>query len=64
MQVYRPKEGFVANPYLRLPRNMACPCSSGKKFKHCCLPQMPRFVPQSVITELRDHQNKEAEKEG
>lgn len=29
--------GFTWNPLRKLPRNMSCPCLSGKKFKVCCL---------------------------
>lgn len=29
---YKPKRGIVG-------RNMPCPCGSGKKYKHCCLPK-------------------------
>ena len=28
------------NPFKRVGRNVRCPCGSGKKFKHCCLPSM------------------------
>lgn len=44
MKVYRPQKGFEWNPLLKLPRNMACPCGSKKKFKTCCLPAMLKTV--------------------
>jgi preprotein translocase subunit SecA len=25
----------VGNPWAKTPRNAACPCGSGKKYKHC-----------------------------
>jgi len=42
-----PIPGFARNPLLTLPRNQACPCRSGKKFKRCCLKVIP-----GVVTEL------------
>ncbi len=51
MQV-KPKAGFVANPLLGYPRNAPCLCESQKKWKQCCLPKMPRFIPAE---EERDH---------
>ena len=49
----RPKKGWVPNPILAYPRNRDCPCGSGFRFKKCCLPAMPRLIPES---ELKDHQ--------
>ena len=41
---YVPPEGYVWNPLRAYPRNLFCPCTSGKKFKKCCLPKMPATV--------------------
>lgn len=43
-----PMPGFVWNPLRKLPKNMACPCLSGKKFKACCLPKLQPAVPIEV----------------
>lgn len=48
---YKPIEGFTYNPLLSLPRNMFCPCESGKKFKSCHLPTMPRYVTHELAAE-------------
>lgn len=29
---------------MRIERNDACPCKSGKKFKKCCMPKMQGFI--------------------
>jgi hypothetical protein len=42
----KPLPGFTHNPLLKLPRNRKCPCLSGKKFKACHLPLLPRVVSQ------------------
>jgi SEC-C motif len=39
-----PKEGYTWNPFLGYPRNHTCICTSGKKFKACCLGLMERVV--------------------
>jgi hypothetical protein len=31
---------YRKSPTLRVSRNKPCPCKSGKKFKHCCLPKV------------------------
>lgn len=36
--------GHVWNPLRALPRNRPCPCLSGKKFKACCLANLPLAV--------------------
>ena len=46
--IIKPKPGFTWNPLLRLPRNLPCPCRSGKKFKTCHLNKLPQVVPQNV----------------
>ncbi len=48
---WRPKEGLVWNPLVALPRNMPCPCASGKKFKSCHLPNLPRVVPKDLAAQ-------------
>jgi hypothetical protein len=39
MPYYLPKTG-VWNPLADYPRNELCYCTSGKKFKKCCLPRV------------------------
>lgn len=39
-----PLPNHVWNPLLTLPVNMRCPCRSGKKFKQCCRPKLPKAV--------------------
>jgi len=39
------KGGLSTNPITKLPRNMRCPCHSGKRFKACCLLDTPPYVP-------------------
>ncbi len=41
---WRPKDGFQINPLLKLPRNMSCPCQSGKKFKACHLDLLEKVI--------------------
>lgn len=38
-------------PTLRVGRNQPCPCKSGKKFKHCCLPKVQAL--ENMPPELR-----------
>lgn len=52
-QQFRPKKGFVANPLRKYPRNDPCLCGSGKKWKRCCEPDMPLYIPKS---EKEDHE--------
>lgn len=46
-------EPMVANPLLSLPRNMACPCGSGDKFKKCCRDLTKRYVRKDALEEYR-----------
>lgn len=48
-----PAPGFTWNPLLKLERNGPCICGSGKKYKKCCLPAMPSFLPQQTVKDLR-----------
>jgi len=41
---YRPKDDSMFNPNRKYPRNLPCPCQSGKKFKKCCLLNQPMVV--------------------
>lgn len=41
--------GFVRNPLKDLPRNMACPCKSGRKWKVCCLPVTHPYVREEAL---------------
>src|SRR6185312_1315548 len=45
----KPIPGFAWNPLLTLPRNMNCPCKSGRKFKHCHLNLLPRVIKQDFV---------------
>lgn len=47
------KPGYSWNPLLGIPRNHLCPCDSGKKFKHCHLPTLPRAIPEQLAGEYR-----------
>jgi len=49
----RPKDGFDWNPLLSLPRNMPCPCGSGRKFKLCHLLTLPKAIPFSMAAQYR-----------
>lgn len=40
----RPDDLSMRNPMLEYPRNLPCPCQSGKKFKKCCYLTMPEYV--------------------
>lgn len=59
----------VDNPCLKFPRNGVCPiCDSGRKYKKCCLPRMPRRITPSEregirkwLTEMARRQQLEAE---
>lgn len=46
--------GMAWNPLVTLPRNMPCPCDSGKKYKHCHLPVMPRAIPEKLAAEYAE----------
>ena len=53
-----PLPGFTWNPLMKLPGNRTCPCQSGKKFKRCCLPMLPRAVPEKVAALYREQMKK------
>ena len=44
LRQYQLQEGHQWNPLKTLPRNMKCPCLSGKKFKNCHLKLLPEVV--------------------
>jgi hypothetical protein len=44
-------DDMMPNPLLGLPRNMQCPCGSGKKFKHCCLALTRKFIRKDALAE-------------
>lgn len=50
----QPKPGFEWNPLRSLPRNLPCPCQSGKKYKACHLDKMPLVVPVAVANDYRE----------
>lgn len=37
----------------KIARNSACPCRSNRKFKTCCLPNLPLVVPETVAEEMK-----------
>lgn len=41
------KDGYVWNPLRGYPRNFTCFCGSGARFKHCCVDDIPKAVPQA-----------------
>lgn len=47
-------DGYVWNPLLKFPRNLPCPCDSGKKFKACHLSQLPPVVPPKAAEQIRE----------
>lgn len=48
-QCFKPKPGYVFNPLkTAIGRNDPCICLSGKKFKLCCLPNLPETVSVEV----------------
>lgn len=50
---FRPKPGFVRNPLLKKGRNEPCLCGSEKKWKVCCGPTMPLYIP---VEDVADHE--------
>lgn len=48
---FAPAKGFAWNPLIKIERNRPCPCGSGKKFKLCHLPEMPRIIPEEMAKE-------------
>jgi hypothetical protein len=40
-------------PMAKIGRNAPCPCGSGKKYKHCCLPVLHRLGPIPDAPEIR-----------
>lgn len=50
---YVPKPGHAWNPLLKFPRNNPCPCGSGKKFKKCCVNNVPVTLPEKDAAHLR-----------
>ena len=45
IKAYAPEAGFVWNPLAQWPRNAACFCGSGLKFKGCHRDRIPQTVP-------------------
>lgn len=56
--ILKPIPGFVWNPLRTLPRNMRCPCRSGRKFKACCLPNLPPAVSEEDAKGYREQMSK------
>ncbi len=51
---FTPGKGFTHNPLLGLPRNMACPCASGLKFKRCCLSDTQPYILLEALPEYKE----------
>ncbi len=47
-------KGYARNPLRELPRNSLCPCQSKKKFKACCLPNLPEIVSEQMAKTYRE----------
>jgi len=47
-------QGYVWNPLLKFPRNLKCPCESGKKFKHCHLSGIPPVIPPDAAKKIAE----------
>lgn len=50
---YRLKAGFSWNPLFKMGRNDLCFCSSGRKFKKCCMKYAPKAIPTHVAEKMR-----------
>lgn len=44
MKGYVPDPASMRNPFRDYPRNLVCPCASGKKFKKCCYLKAPLAI--------------------
>lgn len=51
MSAQKPRPGAAWHPMTGFPRNAACPCGSGKKFKKCCV---DKFAGATVKAEKRE----------
>jgi hypothetical protein len=45
----KPAKGYAPNPLLAKGRNDPCLCGSGQKWKRCCLPHMPLYIPDEEV---------------
>lgn len=50
----KPAKHLTHNPLIKFPRNHACFCGSGKKFKHCCAKTCPRYVPKDLAEQIKE----------
>ncbi len=51
---FLPEDGLTAwNPMKAWPRNEACFCMSGKKFKKCCAPNLRETIAASEVPKLQ-----------
>ena len=58
---YAPAHGYSRNILVNYGRNLPCLCGSEVKFKKCCLPRMPRYIPADVALRMeKDKTHKEA----
>jgi len=51
--VRMPNKGYEWNPLRKWPRNDACFCKSGKKFKKCCDGKLEHVVTNAKAIELK-----------
>jgi len=51
----KPSPGFSKNPlWWDYDRNKPCPCGTERKFKRCCKPHLPRYIPTDWLAEYLD----------
>lgn len=46
------EKGYTGNPLLNWGRNDPCICGSGKKFKKCCIHNLPKAIPTNLRDEM------------
>lgn len=46
-------EGFAWNPMKAWPRNEACFCLSGIKFKKCCMPNLRECIAEAEVPKMK-----------
>lgn len=50
---YRPNPGYAWNPATKYPPNKPCFCGSLIKAKKCCLPGIPKIIPEGQVLEVK-----------
>ena len=59
-----PDLGMAWNPMRDYPRNMACFCLSGKKFKNCCISKLEDCIPAENVKALKAQLDRHIQKNG